>query len=103
MSKNRLFEAVRKLDVGTVKTLLEEKPALREVKDPQGRNLLHLACAASCDAAGAPESRGVRLVEFLMEDHGFDPRPSFVTPAGKTVSSVNAATLRMLDSSPRKR
>jgi ankyrin repeat protein len=89
MSKTRLLEAVRKLDVGTVKALLVEKPALREVKDPQGRNLLHLACAANCDAAGAPESRGVRLVELLLEQ-GFDPRPLFVTPAGKTVSSVNA-------------
>ena len=89
MSKTRLLEVVRRLDVGTVRELLSEKPALREVKDPQGRNLLHVACAANCDAAGAPGSRGVRLVELLLEQ-GFDPRPLFVTPAGKTLSSVNA-------------
>jgi len=89
MSKARLLEAVRRLDVGTVRELLLEKPDLRDVKDPQGRNLLHLACAANCDAAGAPKSRGVRMVELLL-DQGFDPRPLFVTPTGKTLPSVNA-------------
>jgi hypothetical protein len=41
------------------------------VTDRQGRNLLHLACSASCKKLKAPESVSVRMVNFLL-DRGLD-------------------------------
>ena len=64
MSKARILDAVQRLDVEAVRKLLDEKPALAEVRDRQDRNLLHLACCAQ-----APES--IRMGSFLL-DRGFD-------------------------------
>ena len=45
MSKTRLIEAVKTLDLKETKRILEAKPELLKVWNDQGRNLLHLACS----------------------------------------------------------
>jgi ankyrin repeat protein len=71
MSKTRIIEAVQNLDLATTRQLLEAKPSLLIVKNRQGRNLLHLACGASCPKLGLPESVAARMVNFLL-DLGMD-------------------------------
>ena len=71
MSKTRIIESVRNLDLESTRTLLDAGPALGGVADRQGRNLLHLACSASCADLGVPESAAARMVNFLL-DRGFD-------------------------------
>jgi ankyrin repeat protein len=71
MSKRRLIGAVQTLDLETTKQLLRAKPSLLTVKNRQGRNLLHLACGASCKKLGMPESAAARMVNFLL-DLGMD-------------------------------
>ena len=71
MSKTRLIEAVRRLDLPETRRILEAKPELLRVWNDQGRNLLHLACGANCKKLGRPESAAVRMVEYLI-DSGLD-------------------------------
>lgn len=71
MSKTRLIEAVRELDLDTTKKILSAKPSLLTVKNRQGRNLLHLACGASCIKLGVPETAAARMVNYLL-DLGMD-------------------------------
>lgn len=71
MSKTRIIEAVQKLDLESTKSLLDAKPALLTVVNRQGRNLLHLACGASCSRLKVPEKTAARMVNFLL-DRGLD-------------------------------
>lgn len=71
MSKTRLIEAVKMLDLKETKRILEAKPELEKVWNDQGRNLLHLACSVDCDDIGRPKSAAVKMVTFLL-DRGFD-------------------------------
>lgn len=71
MSKTRIIEAAQKLDLATTEQLLDAKPALLKVINRQGRNLLHIACAASCTRLKVPESKAARMVNFLL-DQGMD-------------------------------
>ena len=71
MSKTRIIEAVQRLDLHTTRELLRAKPSLLSVYNRQGRNLLHLACGASCKKLGVPESAAARMVDFLL-DRGMD-------------------------------
>ena len=71
MSKTRLIEAVKALDLSEVKRILEEKPELLRVWNDQGRNLLHLACSVDCDALKLPQSTATKMVMFLL-DQGLD-------------------------------
>lgn len=71
MSKTRLFEAVKHLDLQETKKILDAKPELLEVWNDQGRNLLHLACGANCKQLERPEAAGVRMVEYFL-DRGLD-------------------------------
>ena len=71
MSKTRLTEAVKTLDLVETKRILEAKPELQAIWNDQGRNLLHLACGANCKKLGKPESAGARLVTYLL-DGGFN-------------------------------
>ncbi len=71
MSKTRLIEAVKTLDLVETKRILEAKPELLKVWNDQGRNLLHLACGANPKKLRKPESAGARLVAFLL-DAGLD-------------------------------
>ncbi len=70
MSKTRLIEAVRQLDVDAVRDLLAEDPGLVGVTDRRGFNLLHLACCVPC-AVGIAESQAAKMVGLLL-DRGLD-------------------------------
>lgn len=71
MSKTRLIDAVKALDLKETKRILEAKPELEKVWNEQGRNLLHLACSVECKKLGKPESAAAKMVAFLL-DRGFD-------------------------------
>jgi len=78
MSKTRIIDAVRHLDLNETRTLLTADPALLMVTDRQERNLLHLACSVYCPALDLPESAAARLVTFLL-DRGME----IETPMGR--------------------
>ena len=67
MSKAQIIESVKALDLQSTKKLLAAKPALLHVTDRQGRNLLHLACAASCEDLRLSEAVSARVVTFLLD------------------------------------
>jgi len=71
MSKTRLFEAVKHLDLQEAKAILDAKPTLLKVWNEQGRNLLHLACSVDCKKLNKPETTAARFVAFLL-DRGLD-------------------------------
>jgi ankyrin repeat protein len=71
MSKTRLFEAVKQLDLAGTKEILKAQPALLAIRDDRGRDLLHLACSAECKKLKKPEGAAVKMVGFLLEQ-GFD-------------------------------
>jgi gamma-glutamylcyclotransferase (GGCT)/AIG2-like uncharacterized protein YtfP len=64
MSKARIIEAVQRLDLEAVRTLLDEKPSLLAATDRQNRGLLHIACSQ-------PDAAATRLVSLLL-DRGLD-------------------------------
>jgi ankyrin repeat protein len=64
MSKTRILDAVRRLDIAETRALLDAKPALADVRDASDRNLLHIACSVQDPAA-------TRMAAFLL-DRGFD-------------------------------
>jgi len=96
MSKARIIEAVRTLDLPTTKELLKAKPSLHGVTDRQGRNLAHLACSASCAKLRVPEAAAARLVTFLL-DLGMDIEATVgrdrCTPLFFAVASGRSPTL----------
>jgi ankyrin repeat protein len=71
MSKARMIEAVKQLDVNAVRELLAREPGLLGVTDRRGFNLLHLACCVPCADLGIPESQSAKTVSLLL-DHGLD-------------------------------
>ena len=71
MSKTRLIDSVQRLDVESAAKLLDAKPSLLDVVDRKGRNLLHLACSASCSKLKVPESVSAQMVKLLL-DRGLD-------------------------------
>ncbi|MGC4091928.1 MAG: ankyrin repeat domain-containing protein [Polyangiaceae bacterium] len=77
MSKTRIIECVRTLDFAATKALLDERPSLLGVKDAGGRNLLNLACSASCSDLGVPQGSSKRLVRLLL-DRGIDVESTVV-------------------------
>ena len=86
MSKARILESVRRLDVEATTALLERQPALLSVTDRSGRNLLHLACSAPCKDLGVSEAVSARLVSLLL-DRGLDVDSSLLT-SGYPCNSV---------------
>ena len=91
MSKKRLLEAVRRLDLAAVRALLDEQPALLHAKD-KDLNLLHIACSVSWRGLGVPASRSVRLVTLLL-DRGLDVESTLALPDCR-VNSVWFASAR---------
>ena len=76
MSKTRLAQSIKALDLAAVKGLLEADPKLRDVRDERGRNALHLLCAQPSTEKTVSRSR--KLAEYLV-DTGFDVnQPAFV-------------------------
>jgi ankyrin repeat protein len=88
MSKTRILEAVQNLDVTSTKKLLDANPLLLRVTDRQGRNLLHLACSASCAKLGVAETVSARMVNLLL-DRGLDVE-SALPVKDDSCDSVNA-------------
>jgi ankyrin repeat protein len=71
MSKTRMLQAIKDLDIAAVKALLDEKPSLLTAQDPGGRNLLHIACSVPCADLRVPESLSAKMVNLLL-DRGLD-------------------------------
>ena len=67
MSKTRIIEAVKALDLPEVKRILKARPELLRVWNDQGRNLLHLACSVDCKKLKRPELAASKMVAFLLE------------------------------------
>jgi ankyrin repeat protein len=71
MSKTRMIEAVKKLDIDAVRDLLATEPDLLRTTDRRGFNLLHLACCVPCADLGIAESQSAKIVTLLL-DGGLD-------------------------------
>ena len=93
MSKTRIIEAVKNLDLESTKTLLQAKPSLLTVTDAKGRNLLHLACSASCEKLKVPESVSARIVNLLL-DRGLDVESPLLVDDCDTVNALWFAVAR---------
>jgi ankyrin repeat protein len=92
MSKARIQEAVSRLDLSATRELLKGRPSLLAVEDRRGRNLLHLACSASCESLGVSEAYSARMVELLL-DGGLDVESTLITD-GYPCNSVWFAVAR---------
>jgi len=102
-SKTALLSATRSLDRRAIEWALQVNPALRDVRDPRGAGLLHVACNASPARCGVTPSEQVRIVQFLLrlglpvdEPHGRDAvTPLFLAVAsarnGKLIDALLAA------------
>lgn len=77
MSRAQILAAVRNLDLSATRELLQSDAALAGVTDRSGRNLLHLACSASCKDVGVSESSSARIVGLLLES-GLDVESTLV-------------------------
>jgi ankyrin repeat protein len=76
MSKTRLFQAIKALDVDAVAALLEATPELIRVTDDRRRNPLHFLCSLPADPKTS--SRSLALARRLL-DAGLDVNaPAFV-------------------------
>jgi ankyrin repeat protein len=71
MSKGRMIEAVKQLDLDAIRNLLAAKPDLLSVTDRRGFNLLHLACCVPCADLRIAESQSAKVVNLLL-DRGLD-------------------------------
>src|SRR5262245_16395977 len=80
MSKTRIVAALRAQAVAEVTRLLDEQPALRRVKDPGGRGVMHLA-------ASGKGPRALRLVNLLLE-RGLDANAPLRLPDGYRLNPV---------------
>jgi hypothetical protein len=102
MSKTRLLEAVKHLDLLEARKIIDAKPELLGVWNDQGRNLLHLACSVDCKKLGKPESAAAKFVAFLL-DRGLDIEeeggagPDLCKPIWfATARGRNAAVVKLL-------
>jgi ankyrin repeat protein len=79
MSKTRLFDSIRSLNLDAVASLLQAHPELKRVKDERGRNLLHLSCSRASHEKTS--RRSLELAQYLL-DLGFGiNEPAFVEGA----------------------
>src|SRR5215813_1586511 len=80
MSKTRLFNAIKALDLEAVSALVDSHPELARVKDERRRNAPHFLCGLP--ASDKTEARSVALARLLL-DRGFDVNePAFVEGGG---------------------
>jgi ankyrin repeat protein len=80
MSKTRLFNAIKSLDLEAVSVLLGSHPELAKVKDERRRNALHFLCGLP--ASDRTSARSLALARLLL-DRGFDINgPAFVEGGG---------------------
>jgi ankyrin repeat protein len=80
MSKTRLFQSIKSLDVDAVSALLGSHPELARVKDERRRNALHVLCGLPYRDDTSHRSLGLAR---LLLDRGFDVNePAFVEGGG---------------------
>src|SRR5262245_65944576 len=80
MSKTRLFNAIKSLDLEAVSVLLGSHPELATVKDERRRDALHFLCGLP--ASDKTEARSLALARLLL-DRRFDVNePAFVEGGG---------------------
>ena len=90
MSKTRLFQAIKSLDVAAVAALLEARPELGQVRDERGRNALHLLC--SLPGRDTSRDRSIALAErllglgFSIDEPAFVEGPFKATPLWYAIS-----------------
>src|SRR5438093_8742077 len=82
MSKTALLDAMNEFDVRRVRTILEKKPALRELKSDKGFDLLQMCCARSTHGNREAAARHVDLAKYLI-GAGFDPQVAHTTRPGE--------------------
>ena len=81
MSKARLFQSIKSLDLRAVRSMFDAHPELRDVSDERGRNALHLLCSRPCTEKTTAQS--LKLAEYLL-GQGFNVNaPAFVEGAFK--------------------
>jgi hypothetical protein len=71
VSKTRVINAVKALDLREAKQLVAAKSELLRVWDDRGRNLLHIACSVDCEELDQPPSAAVKMAAWLL-DSGLD-------------------------------
>jgi len=64
MSKTRLFQSIKSLNLEAVAALLEAHPELEQVKDERGRNALHFLC--SLPRTDKIRERSPELAQYLL-------------------------------------
>jgi hypothetical protein len=64
MSKTRLFQSIKPLNLEAVAALLEAHPELKQVKDERGRNALHFLC--SLPRPDKIRGRSLALAQYLL-------------------------------------
>ena len=64
MSKARLFQSIKSLDLGAVRSMFDAHPELRDVRDERGRNALHLLCSRPCTEKTTAQS--LKLADYLL-------------------------------------
>ena len=80
MSKARLFQAIKTLDVDAVSTLLDAHPELLPARDERRRNALHFLCGLPY--RDKTPARSLALARLLL-DRGLDVNePAFVEGGG---------------------
>jgi ankyrin repeat protein len=67
VSKTRIIDSVKRLDIESAGALLNEKPELIGVTDQGGRNLLHIACSASARKLKVADAVATRMATLLLD------------------------------------
>ncbi len=79
MSKTRLLQCIKALDLEAVRSILEVHPDLRHAKDERGRNALHLLCSLPANEKTRP--RSLSLAQYLLGVGSDINEPVFVEGA----------------------
>jgi uncharacterized protein len=82
VSKTALVDALKKLDLDTVRGILKRTPELKQLQLGKGLNLLQFACQRSTADDPAAADRQLRLAKWLVSE-GFDPLAMHTTAAGE--------------------
>jgi hypothetical protein len=80
MSRTALIAAIKAFDTKRVQEILEAVPALDQLRNEKGLDLLQV-CSRSTAGDSAAAGRQLRLAKWFVE-HGFDPRATHTTAAG---------------------
>src|SRR4029453_11515595 len=98
MSKTRLFQAIKALDVAAAADLLEARPELGQVRDERGRNALHLLCSlpGSDKSGGRSLALAERLLGlgFSIDEPAFVEGPFKANPLWEAISAGGSRPLR---------